>query len=170
MIDIKYIIAALDAHYEIFHGLLIKAAVAFQEWRPEKNKWSLHEIVCHLLDEEQHDFKARIKHILETPEKEMPSIDPESWVTTKNYAHWDYNDTINRFLKERKDSVRYLYSLENENWQTVYQHSKLGAMTAEKFLHNWLAHDYLHIRQINKYQYLFFKEKSGIDLDYAGDW
>ena len=43
-------------------------------------------------------------------------------------------------------------------------------MSAKLFLTNWLAHDYLHIRQIIRYQYHYLKESTAIDLGYAGNW
>jgi hypothetical protein len=38
------------------------------------------------------------------------------------------------------------------------------------FLHNWLAHDYLHIRQIIRIKYDYLKKTSGEILLYAGEW
>lgn len=43
-------------------------------------------------------------------------------------------------------------------------------MSAKLFLTNWLAHDYLHIRQVNRMRYLYLKTQTGIPLDYAGDY
>lgn len=46
--------------------------------------------------------------------------------------------------------------------------SKTSCYVIKIISNNWLAHDYLHMRQIIKYQYL--KEKTNIDLQYAGNW
>lgn len=46
----------------------------------------------------------------------------------------------------------------------------LGDITAEMFLSSWLAHDYLHIKQITKLKYDYFKEVSGGKVAYAGEW
>ena len=43
-------------------------------------------------------------------------------------------------------------------------------MSAKLFLTNWLDHDYLHIRQIIRYQYQCLKEQTHIDLQYAENW
>ena len=37
-------------------------------------------------------------------------------------------------------------------------------------LTNWLAHDYLHIRQIIKLKFDFLKDQSDEHLSYAGEW
>ena len=170
IIDTDYIITHLEKNKKIFQSLLSDAIFDLQQWRPQENNWNQHEIVCHLLDEEQFDFRARIQHTLEIPGEPMPSINPVEWVKEKNYAIWNYEHTLENFLEERNKSIFYLRSLKGVDWEIVHHHPALGAVTAESFLYNWLAHDYLHIRQINKNQYLFFKENSGIDLNYAGKW
>ena len=164
------VIGLLEKNRNVFQWLLADTDIALQNWRPAENKWNLLEIVCHLLDEEVYDFRARVKHTLETPGKTMPSIDPTGWVLEKKYASRNFDETLALFLNERIESINYLRSLKKVNWQSAYHHPLLGEMSAENFLYNWLAHDYLHIRQINRYHFLYLKEKSGIDLSYAGDW
>jgi len=166
----KEVIQLLNKNKKVFQSLLSKTGIKFQIWRPAENKWNLHEIVCHLLDEEIFDFKARVKHTLEIPGQPMPSINPAGWVKEKNYAAWNFEETLKKFLTERTESIVYLKTLQGVNWKNEHHHPMLGVITAEQFLVNWLAHDYLHIRQINRYQYLYLKEKSGVDLSYAGEW
>jgi len=43
-------------------------------------------------------------------------------------------------------------------------------MSASLFLSNWLAHDYLHIKQIIALKYKFLEQFSGVSIKYAGDW
>lgn len=168
--EVTAIIDALEKNKTVWQGLFYGASPELQQWRPGPEKWNLHEVLCHLLDEERLDFRARIKHILETPDKAMPGINPEGWVLEKDYASWDYSKTLIEFLQEREHSIEYLHSLRDPNWQQNYEHPMLGTVTAEMFLYNWLAHDYLHIRQVNRYHYQFLKESSVIDLSYAGTW
>ena len=133
-------------------------------------KMVLLEIVCHLLDEEIYDFRTRVKHALDTPEKELTPIDPEGWVTTRNYLSKDYDETLKSFLIERENSIEWLKQLGEVNWSNSLKHPELGDLSAASFLRNWLAHDYLHIRQILRYKFEFLKQSSEIDLSYAGDW
>jgi hypothetical protein len=128
------------------------------------------EIVCHLLDEEDEDFKTRVTGVLKNPLKELPKINPEGWVLERDYISQDYEQKVTDFINERKKSIVWLNSLENVNWENAYIHPKRGTMSAKLFLANWLAHDYLHIRQIIRYQYHYLKEQTGIDLQYAGNW
>lgn len=139
-------------------------------WKWQDDKWCLLEIVCHLYDEEREDFRLRTKSVLKDPAKPLPPIDPVAWVSDRKYIVKGYQKMLNKFLIERNDSIEWLESLQNPNWNNTYQHPKLGAMSANFFLNNWLAHDYLHIRQILKIRFLYTQEVSGETLDYAGKW
>ncbi len=139
-------------------------------WKQEPSKWSLLEVVCHLYDEEREDFRTRLKLVLESPEKPFPSIDPPGWVIERNYAKQDFNKMVERFIGERKNSIEWLASLQNPKWDNAYIHPKLGPMSAKFIIANWLAHDYLHIRQVVKLKYDCLKDLTKESLSYAGDW
>ena len=160
----------LARNAEVFKSLFTGLSVEEYTWKPEENKWCLLEIICHLYDEEREDFRARAKHTLETPDDQMPSIDPEGWVKSRAYIDKDFNDILERFLAERETSIAWLKGLENPNWENTYQHEKFGALSAKMFVTNWVAHDYLHIRQILKLKYGYLKETTGEKLLYAGPW
>lgn len=164
------IIKQLENNKDVFKNLLKDTPKEDYQWRPQPEKWNLLEIVAHLLDEEILDFKARIKHALYYPEKELIPIDPEGWVTSHNYKNKDYNTTLNSFLEERTNSIIWLKQLKDVNWNNSLNHPELGYLSAELFLRNWLAHDYLHIRQILRYKFELLKSSSDITLSYAGDW
>ncbi|WP_298341235.1 DinB family protein [uncultured Algibacter sp.] len=167
---LKDIICNLENNKSIFENLLKDIPENQYLWRPKPEKWCLLEIVCHLLDEEIYDFRARVKHALEYPEKKLIPIDPEGWVNDKNYILNNYKSTLQSFLNERANSVTWLKELDVANWENSLLHPELGKLSAEQFLRNWLAHDYLHIRQILRYKFEFLKASSSISLSYAGNW
>ena len=160
----------LGHNKEVFRGLLHGADKELYTWRPAPEKWCMLEIICHLYDEECEDFRARVEHVLYLPDAEMAPIDPQAWVTSRNYFQQDFESVLHGFLAERQRSVNYLNSLSVPQWDNVYVHPKLGPMTASAFLYNWLAHDYHHIRQINELKYLYLRAKVVEPLTYAGEW
>ncbi|MBK9270362.1 MAG: DinB family protein [Saprospiraceae bacterium] len=166
----KEYIAQLHQHKDVFKALLTDLPENLYTWKILPDKWNLLEILCHLHDEEREDFRARIKHILEHSENPMPSIDPQAWVQDRNYSLQNYSQVLNAFLQEREYSIEWLLSLNEPKWDQFYVHPKLGKMTASMMLCNWLAHDYLHIRQINKVKYEYLLQMSKEDLSYAGNW
>lgn len=166
----KNTISALAANHATFQALFSKIPDAEIHWRSAPEKWNLLEIACHLRDEEVDDWRTRVKTTLETPETDPPGIDPAAWVKERDYASQDFNVAVRAFLHEREVSIDYLRHLKDPQWDNGYDHPSLGRLTAAKFLTNWLAHDYLHIRQIIKTRYLYLKAHGGESLDYAGGW
>lgn len=167
----QQIINELERNASVFRSLLSGVNRQAASWRKSADKWCLLEIVNHLYDEEREDFRARVKHCLETPEDHMPGIRPQHWVKERNYMERDFEDSVAKFLEERKVSLSWLRSLKNPNWQSENYHRYIGKVTAEFFLANWLAHDYLHIRQINGSLFHFHQAQvGGNSLEYAGEW
>lgn len=165
-----YIIHQLGKNYDVFEHLFKAISAEQIHWKPLPEKWSLNEIVCHLHDEEREDFRTRLSLVLVTPEIPFPPIDPAGWVVSRNYASKDYFQTLNTFLDERKKSVEWLNSLDQPQWDNAYIHPKFGPLSGYFLLSNWLAHDYLHIRQVTKIKYDYLAFISGEKMDYAGKW
>ena len=154
----------------VFESLLKGLSEEEYKWREKEGKWNLLEIVCHLYDEEREDFRARVKSVLEDPEKHLVAIDPVGWVISRNYAGQSFDGMLKKFLEERYNSIAWLDSLSSPKWDNTYEHPKLGPLSAKLFLSNWVAHDYLHIRQITRIRYHYLQLKAGVPLDYAGEW
>lgn len=164
------IIQQLDANAEVFRALLSHKDEACRRYKPDEVAWSLLEIVCHLFDEEREDFRVRVFHALQNPDHMPPAIDPVGWVTSRKYMEQDYDHRLSAFLEERKTSIRELIALSDPSWDHGFDHPQAGRLTAYTMLANWLAHDYHHIRQINRRLYEYLREKSEVGLGYAGDW
>jgi hypothetical protein len=168
--DHDNIIAKLHQNRDVFMSLFSGVKKEEYLWKPAPEKWCLLEILCHLLDEEREDFRTRVKCVLETPEVAPPSFNPIGWVNDRKYMEQDYFQKLDEFTHERDASVKWLQSRQSPQWDNAYNHPTLGPRSAQLYLSNWLAHDYLHFRQIVRLKYDFLKEISGEDLNYAGNW
>lgn len=168
--ELNYIISQLERNRAVFVQLLQNASEEEYRWRYHPEKWCLLEIICHLVDEEKEDFRTRLKLVLESPESNPPSINPVGWVSERNYMAQDYQVKVQEFANEREISFDWLKSLNSPPLQNEYPHPKLGPMSGNLYLSNWLAHDYMHIRQITRTQYYYLQHISGQDLQYAGTW
>lgn len=164
------IISKLESNSDVYAALLKDKSNEEILWKPNQNKWCLLEIVSHLYDEEREDFRTRVKTTLEQPGTPPPGIDPVGWVTERSYMKQDYYEMVAKFLEERKKSVTWLNGLRNPQWENSYEHVSLGTLTARHFLINWLAHDYMHFRQITRLQRQYLLQGTDNDLSYAGDW
>ena len=164
------IIDQLAINQKTFEQALSGLNEKLVNWKPNEKSWSILEIVCHLCDEEVEDFRTRVRYTLQSPESPPPTIDPQGWVLEREYAKQDFSLVKNTFLKEREKSIDWLISLKNPNWEIYFSHPEFGKRTALFYLSNWLAHDYLHLRQIIRTKYQYLNEHTPLPLEYAGNW
>ena len=136
----------------------------------DERSWSVLEVVCHLYDEEREDFREHLDFILHRQNEEWHRIDPQAWVTERNYNEQNFRDMQEKFFAEREKSLEWLKGLENANWETVYT-SELGSMKAGDMFASWVAHDNLHIRQLVELRRMRIESiTKPYDVEYAGDW
>lgn len=164
------IIDQLSKNKHVIIQLMINVSDTQAVWKPDPNKWSMLEVVCHLIDEEKFDFRTRVKSILDNPDKSLPKFNPLDWVDNHHYLEQDFIQKANEFESQRSASIEWLNSLQNPKWKKEHHHPSLGVLSAEFFLANWVAHDYIHIRQLNRLAYEFLDFQSAADLTYAGNW
>jgi hypothetical protein len=138
--------------------------------RPSQESWSFNEVINHLYDEEREDFREHLDWILHRSNENWPSIDPQAWVTARNYNERNFQMSLTLFLQERKKSLAWLESLQNFNWQKSGK-APWGLITAGDMLAAWVAHDLLHIRQLVELKWdLTKRDMAPYSVGYAGDW
>jgi hypothetical protein len=168
--DFDRIIQRLQSNKDVFAGLLRDRTEKEYLFKPSPDQWCMLEVICHLVDEEKEDFRTRVDLVLANPKQELPKFNPINWVTERDYLGQNFNEKLEEFITERQASIDWLMSLQKPDWTNTYNHPALGPMSAGLFLSNWLAHDYIHIRQINRLSYAYLQSLSEIDLAYAGNF
>ncbi len=139
-------------------------------WKPDAESWSILEVVNHLYDEEQYDFRVRLDIILHRPDEPWPPIDPQGWVTEREYNAQDLAASLANFLAEREKSIAWLRSLGEPNMDAFVE-SPFGSMTAGEMFAAWVAHDLLHMRQLVELHYAYTqKQLQPYNPRYAGEW
>lgn len=140
-------------------------------WRPTPQDWSILEVINHLYDEEREDFRTRLDLILHRPADMWPPIDPPGWVVERRYNERALDKSLADFLAERENSLIWLRSLVQPNWDKQSTHPAGFVLSAGDMLAAWLAHDFLHIRQLNELHYLYHRQQvEPRTVIYAGDW
>ncbi len=138
--------------------------------KPKAESWSILEVICHLYDEEQEDFREHLDFILHRQNEEWHVIDPQSWVTERKYNEQDFIEIQNNFFTERTKSLKWLKGLSESNWETIYT-SEFGSISAGEMFSCWVAHDNLHIRQLVELRRAYIERiTQPHDIQYAGDW
>jgi len=169
--DASALIDTLERNSNTIGGLVGLQPPELVRWKPVPGRWCILEVINHLYNEEREDFRARLDLLLHKPDESWPGIDPVGWVTLRDYMSKDPEETLKNFLEERKKSVRWLRELDSPAWNNVYNHPVLGTISAGDLLASWVAHDFLHIRQLARLHWEYVSHISvPHGVEYAGNW
>jgi len=169
--EVDRLVDQLERNASAFSALVSGLPLEQTSWKPGADKWSVLEVICHLLDEEREDFRARLESTLRDPEKLWPAIDPPGWVVEREYAGRDLEETLSAFLDERRRSVSWLRALEQPDWGASYEHPVAGTLRTGDLVASWLAHDFLHLRQLARLHWQYHSVHAGpYKTSYAGEW
>ena len=139
-------------------------------WKPDLESWSILEVVNHLLDEENLDFRVRLNITLFHSDETWPSINPQGWVAERRYNERDLKESLHKFLAARKESLAWLRTLTSPDWEATYQ-APWGRIRAGDLMASWVGHDLLHIRQLVELNWACTVEEiQPYSPQYAGDW
>lgn len=167
--DSGYLLARLAANAEVFAAFMRGLPESQVRWKPVPDSWSILEVLCHLQDEEREDFRERVNCLLREIEP-WPPIDPEGWVKSRGYNQRDSRVVLDGFLAERRKSLAWLATIQQEDWLREVA-SPGGPLRPEDMLAAWVAHDQLHIRQLNELQWKHLSTVAPpFSLRYAGGW
>lgn len=139
-------------------------------WKPDPASWSILEVINHLNDEEREDFRVRLDYILHRPGQAWPGIDPQEWITARQYNRQDFGGSLDNFLTARQQSLAWLQDLEPPDWEAVYE-APFGQITAGDLFAAWVAHDLLHLRQLVELNWAYTVDRlAPYKPDYGGTW
>ncbi len=170
-LNTAWVIDRMEANALVFQAQLRGVDRTQATWRPAAGKWSILEVINHVAEEETVDFGTRLRLVLEDPAKDWPPIDPERSVLEQQFNQRDLQESLDRFVLERRKSVEWLRSLTQVHWLTTHTGNRGGPLTAGDLLCSWLAHDLIHIRQINRLHHDYQSANCPeFSTAYAGTW
>jgi len=169
--DLVYSLTRLTQNAEAIAALARGVTSEQACWKPSAEEWSILEVVCHLYDEECEDFRQRLDLMLQRANTDWPPIHPQQWVTERAYNQRELDPMLAAFLEERHRSLEWLGALSRPDWSALHAHPVAGVMSAGVMLGAWIAHDHLHIRQLNHLHWQWLAGQGDPQsLEYAGGW
>ena len=170
MINIDEITRHLTANAAAIQALVQGISDAQAQWKPNPETWCLKEVMEHIYNEEHIDFRLHIKEYFSDPPHPFgPNND--KWITVA-----DHRQALAGFLSERQASLAWLKDLTSPDWEVKSsmefgpEHEKV-TLSAGDVLVSWVAHDYLHIRQINELLFAWNERQAApFSVQYAGGW
>jgi DinB superfamily len=115
--------------------------------RPAPEKWSVAEIITHLLDVEI-VAGYRMRMILGAPGGPIQAFDQNAWALSGHYGKRDAQQSLEHFTAVREANLALLKTLTPEQWKSYGMHAERGQESIERIAAMFAGHDLNHIKQI----------------------
>jgi hypothetical protein len=117
-------------------------------WKPAPDRWSICEVLNHLIDVEKLAVGLRARRILD---EEMPlfvDYDRDARYAAGAYANDDGERALENFAKARRASLERLETMAPADWKRRGRHPAVGEVDLSQILSLWAFHDLSHLRQV----------------------
>lgn len=141
------IISRLTDHIEELDRLLGARSESELKHRPAPGKWSLYEIVMHLV-ETQDVFIERATRMLVEDKPAIKSFTPdtarqEGWYLTQNFK-----SRLQTFKEQRSTFIALLKTFTDEQWKAEGRHEGYARYTIEQCTESLMRHEEHHLYQV----------------------
>lgn len=119
------------------------------KYKPDKNKWSIYEIIIHLADSEVNAYQ-RCRKIIAEPDTLIVFYDQDKWASVLDYHNQNTNDALELFRLLRKLTYDLLVGLPEKYWANKVVHSDGTVWSLEYWLDIYENHISTHIEQIRR--------------------
>ncbi len=120
------------------------------DFKPDADRWSVHEIVIHLADAEAIAF-ARCRKLIAEPSATVMTYNQDIWSQRLQYGERDPDLAVNLFRALRASTHELLTSLSSEIWTTaIVHHPERGLITLDDWLVGSVHHLSIHLAQMRE--------------------
>ena len=116
---------------------------------PAPGKWSVAEILAHLVDDEL-ILGYRMRSVLVTPRSEIVSFDQRRWSDTLRYGDIPVSASLNAFRAFRDWNLELVGRLSPAEWDTFGIHQERGKESVRDMVRLYAGHDVNHTNQIRR--------------------
>lgn len=113
------------------------------------NRFSPREVVAHLSDWEP-ILLGRMKAALDDPGCTIQAFDEGQLAIDNRYCDLDEVESLNRFKKQRQETVAWLEQLSSEDLAKHVIHPERGNLTIEQMASMIACHDIYHLDQLRE--------------------
>jgi len=112
------ILPVLRSQLDALDVLLGRVTPERETYRYAEGKWSIREIVGHLIDGER-VFGYRAFAIARGDRNNMPGFDQNEYILTSPYNRIDLEDLLSEFRLARLSNIAMLRTLDDESWMRI---------------------------------------------------
>ncbi len=142
--DAADVLEVLGAGYA---GLLRSVPADVATWRPADGEWCINECVGHVIEAEKRGFAGRIRIILNEDRPGLQTWDQPGVARSRGDCEKTPQQLLEEFEPVRRESLALVRSLRDDQLGREGIHPKVGPLTVNDLIHEWIHHDGNHLRQ-----------------------
>lgn len=146
MANNPYLMTGLRTSPKLIRRLAGRLA-AEPSFRPDPERFSVHEVVCHLADWEP-ILRERMVSAVEQPNPTIAAYDEGERATA--YASWSFEASLDLFAKERATTLAWLSDRAPTDFERPLIHPERGPMVMNDVANMLVGHDLYHIEQLDE--------------------
>lgn len=117
-------------------------------WSPAPGEWSANECLGHIIEADRRGFGGRIGRILDTDGVEEAGWDQIAVAAARRDNERTVATIIEEFVSGRNAAIALVERLGPADLRLHAVHAKVGRVTVQELLHEWVFHDRNHLRQL----------------------
>jgi hypothetical protein len=117
--------------------------VKVASWHPAEGEWCAKEVLAHLTLCERQGFAGRIREIVAADNPSLRATGPADRACGNDLAAM-----LAAFAAQRVASVELVRSLNPADLERAGIHERVGRLTVDDLIHEWVHHDRAHLKQI----------------------
>jgi hypothetical protein len=142
-------LAVLEQTPIILEKILAGATADALGWKPAPDRWSIGEVLAHLVDVEQ-VFRTRAKRMVEEKDPELEAYDQNAAYDAGKYSSGSADEHLRQFCHERDLTVSWLRYIPAGQEARTARHAELGKITLGELMNEWAFHDLGHVKQVSE--------------------
>jgi hypothetical protein len=117
-------------------------------WRPAPGEWSANECLGHIIEADRRGFAGRIRRILVEDGVAEEGWDQIAVAAARRDNERTVTEILGEFRRGRDPGIALVEGLAPDQLERFAVHARVGRVTVQDLLHEWVFHDRNHIRQL----------------------
>jgi DinB superfamily len=159
----KEVAARIDAAGTAIEAELGTLSDELAAWHPAESEWCVKEVLGHVIHTERIGFSGRIAEILAADEPNLPASGDAPPACDRNLA-----EMLAEFREQRTRSVDQVARLQPADLARGGIHERVGRLTVNDIIHEWIHHDRAHLKQILSNVQAYVRPNMGGAQAFAG--
>ena len=147
--DKNKLLEAYKFGYNELQNSLREFPLEMWDYKPSPDKWSIKEIIIHMVDSEINGY-LRCRKIIAESGSAITPYDQDAWADKLHYSSRSVDTNLELFRILRIINYSLLLNLPDETWNNFINHPESGKMTLMDYLKTYVDHVDIHTKQMKR--------------------